>query len=170
MKKGYNREGMMKQTMLSAFTLVVMLVVMTNAHAQEDKIMVISNENIGSYLADGEGRTLYWHKFDSPGKSTCADECTQMWPPFYQENITPPDGVNAKDLGTIIRDDGIKQTTFRGYPLYYFSVDQAKGDLKGYNFEYMWFTVNPTRFPFVPLYPHVSSPAPVPSPQPKPGH
>lgn len=145
---------------ISALTVLVALVIMTTAQAQETTLTVINNENIGNYLADGDGRTLYWHKSDSPGKSTCADECIQMWPPFYQDKITTPDGVNADDIGMITRDDGIKQTTFKGYPLYYFSVDQAKGDVKGYNFEYMWFTVIPKRFPFVPLYPHSSTPAP----------
>ena len=149
----------MKQLVISTLTFVVILVIMTTALAQETTLKVISNEDIGSYLADGNGRTLYWHKFDSPGKSSCVDECIQMWPPFYQEKITPPNGVNADDIGMITRDNGIKQATFKGYPLYYFSIDQAKGDIKGYNFEHMWFTVNPKRFPFVPLYPLPKAPA-----------
>jgi predicted lipoprotein with Yx(FWY)xxD motif len=150
---------MMKQLMISALTVLVVLFIMTTARAQEPTLKVINNVDIGSYLADGDGRTLYWHKFDSPGKSTCTGECIQMWPPFYQKKVVPPDGVNADDFGMITRDDGIKQTTFKGYPLYYFSVDQAKGDVKGYNFEYMWYTVIPKRFPFIPVYPHSSTPA-----------
>jgi len=142
----------MNKLILSALTVVVMVVMAITAQAQEAKLMVIGNENIGDYLADGDGRTLYWHKFDSPGKSTCIEGCIQKWPPFYQENITLPDGANADDFGMITRDDGIKQTTFKGYPLYYFSVDEVKGDVKGYNFEHMWFTVIPKKFPFVPLY------------------
>jgi predicted lipoprotein with Yx(FWY)xxD motif len=150
---------MMKHLMRSVLTVFVVLMIMTTARAQESKLTVIPNDHIGNYLADGDGRTLYWHKFDSPGKSTCSDECIQMWPPFYQEKITPPDGVSADDFGSVTRDDGMKQTTFKGYPLYYFSVDQAKGDVKGYDFEHMWFTVIPQRFPFIPLYPHSSSPS-----------
>jgi predicted lipoprotein with Yx(FWY)xxD motif len=150
---------MMKQLVISALTVVFMLGIMTTASAQDTALKVISNQDIGSYLADGHGRTLYWHKFDSPGRSSCVDECIRMWPPFYREKITPPDGVNADDFGMITRDDGINQTTFRGYPLYYFSMDQAKGDIKGYNFGYMWYTVNPKRFPFVPLYPPPKAPA-----------
>jgi predicted lipoprotein with Yx(FWY)xxD motif len=160
----------MKPFLISALAVVVVLVTMRTAPAQEATVMVISNDNIGSYLADENGRTLYWHKFDSPGKSTCADDCIQMWQPFYQDKITTPAEVNASEFGTITRDDGINQTTFRGYPLYYFSVDQVKGDVKGYNFEYMWFTVNPNLFPFIPIYPHVSSTPPVPHPKPKPSH
>jgi len=72
---------------ISALTVLVALVIMTTAQAQETTLTVISNDNIGNYLADGDGRTLYWHKSDSPGKSTCADECIQMWPAFYQEKV-----------------------------------------------------------------------------------
>jgi predicted lipoprotein with Yx(FWY)xxD motif len=150
---------MVKHLVIAALTVVVMLVIVTTAPARETALKVISNEDIGSYLADEDGRTLYWHKFDSPGKSTCVDECIRMWPPFYQEKVMPPDGANADDFGMITRDNGIHQTTFRGYPLYYFSMDQAKGDIKGYNFGYMWYTVNPKRFPFVPLYPPPKAPA-----------
>lgn len=168
-----NMTGFSKDSLNTVFFIALMvlsvMISATHVSAQDDaQLQVISKEGIGNYLADQDGRTLYWHKFDSPGTSTCMDECILMWPPFYRARIVPPEGANAEDFRSMIRKDGKSQTTFKGYPLYYFSLDQEQGDVKGYNFGYEWFTVNPAKFPFIPLYPHVPPPQPLPGPHPKP--
>jgi len=55
--------------------------------------------------------------------------------------------VKAEDFGTITREDGKKQTTFRGYPLYYWAGDKAPGDTKGQGVGNVWYVIDPTKFP-----------------------
>jgi hypothetical protein len=39
--------------------------------------------------------------------------------------------LKASDFASITREDGKKQTTYKGMPLYYFARDAASGDTKG---------------------------------------
>ncbi|MGW8323142.1 MAG: hypothetical protein ACWGSD_16460, partial [Thermodesulfobacteriota bacterium] len=45
------------------------------------------------------------------------------------------------------RDDGTKQSTFRGYPLYYWSGDEKEGDTNGQGVKNVWFVIDPGNFP-----------------------
>ena len=45
-------------------------------------------------------------------------------------DVEPGDGVSGT-LGTTTRDDGSKQVTHNGQPLYYYASDAAAGDAKG---------------------------------------
>jgi predicted lipoprotein with Yx(FWY)xxD motif len=90
---------------------------------------------IGNYLANSTGFTLYIYSKDTPnsGNSSCYSTCATNWPPFYSANIVVPSGLNASDFGTITRTGGSKQTTYNGYPLYYFIGDHAAGQTNGQN-------------------------------------
>ncbi len=110
-------------------------------------VKVAEKEGIGSYLTDAEGRTLYWFKRDSPGTSACAGACLERWPVFYRQSITVTEGVDAGDFGTLTRDDGAMQTSFRGYPLYYWAGDTSPGDTSGHGVNEVWFVVDPGNFP-----------------------
>ncbi len=72
----------------------------------------------------------------------CKGQCAVIWMSFYSENIIVPQGLDAADFATITREDGMKQTTYKGQALYYFSKDMAAGDSKGQNFNGVWFVVN----------------------------
>jgi predicted lipoprotein with Yx(FWY)xxD motif len=106
---------------------------------------VKTKDGIGSYLADEKGMTLYLFKKDSPGKSACAATggCLEKWPLFYAEKIAPAAGIDAAAIGVITRDDGKKQTTYRGLPLYYFFKDKADGDSLGQGVNSVWYIVSP---------------------------
>ena len=45
------------------------------------------------------------------------------------------------------REQGEKQTTFRGFPLYYWANHKAAGDTLGQNVSNVWFVVDPANFP-----------------------
>ncbi|MEJ2324342.1 MAG: hypothetical protein P8Y77_06075 [Nitrospirota bacterium] len=117
------------------------------AIADQNAVKVAETAAYENYLTDSEGMTLYWFKNDSPGKSACYGGCVANWPVFYRETVAPTGGLKAEDFGTITRDDGKKQTTFRGYPLYYFAGDSKPGDMKGQGLKDVWFTVDPNKFP-----------------------
>ena len=83
------------------------------------------------------------------GDSKCTGGCLNSWPVFYQEKITVSSGLISSDFGTITRDDGIKQTTYKGWPLYYFSSDVNPGDIKGEGVSKVWFVAKPDYTVFI---------------------
>ena len=126
---------------LSLLTAVFMLVSVAAAETVEVK----SKDGVGYYLVDSKGMTLYLFKKDSPGKSTCgtANGCLDRWPVFYGERIEVSGGVSPGAFKTITRDDGNRQTTFKGMPLYYFSNDVAPGDTNGQGINNVWHVATP---------------------------
>ncbi|VVB55296.1 Secreted repeat of uncharacterised function [uncultured archaeon] len=99
----------------------------------------------GNYIVDDKGKTLYYFTKDLKGKSNCAGDCLNTWPAFYHEKISVSPGLNPSDFGTITRNDGNKQTTFKGWPLYYFSGDVSPGDIKGEGIANVWFIARPNQ-------------------------
>ena len=102
----------------------------------------------GTYLIADEGRAVYLWVADTSGKSNCSGACAKVWPPVETKGMPKAeDGVNASDLGTIRRSDGIQQVTYNGHPLYYFIADKSKGDTKGQGnngFGALWWLVAPS--------------------------
>jgi predicted lipoprotein with Yx(FWY)xxD motif len=111
--------------------------------ALADSLQLLENEKAGEYLADSEGRALYYFKKDEAGKSNCSGDCLANWPAFTQEDFAVPEGFDKKDFDTITREDnGEKQVTYKGFPLYYFAKDQQEGDVNGQGVKDVWFVVN----------------------------
>ena len=97
----------------------------------------------GNHIVDNRGITLYLFTKDVMGDSKCTGGCLNSWPIFYQEKISVSPGLQASDFGTITRDDGKKQTSYNGWPLYYFSSDVSPGDIKGEGVNKIWFIARP---------------------------
>ena len=98
----------------------------------------------GTFLTDGEGRTLYLFTSDTPDVSTCVDGCLASWPALLTgAEPVPGSGVDATLLGTAPREDGSLQVTYAGWPLYLFAGDAAPGDLEGQGVNDAWFVVSP---------------------------
>ncbi|WP_018617685.1 hypothetical protein [Spirosoma luteum] len=94
--------------------------------------------SLGQVITGDAGKTLYFFAGDAAGTANCTGGCTGTWPVFYQETPTVGKGLKAIDFGTITRTDGNKQTTFKGWPLYYFSKDAKAGDVTGENVGNVW--------------------------------
>lgn len=110
-------------------------------------INLSSNDSIGTFMVNETGFTLYYFLNDpGNGNSTCSGECLAAWPAFYAENITVPEGLNASDFADAIRTDDVKQTAYKGWPLYYYIEDTAPGELKGHGAKEVWLVVNPEEF------------------------
>ncbi|MEH7331556.1 hypothetical protein V7161_02840 [Neobacillus drentensis] len=111
--------------------------------SEENGLQLLDNTNIGKYLADSKGMALYWFTKDQVGKSNCSGQCLENWPAFSAKDFKVPDGFNLSDFGTIKREDnGVEQVTYKGYPLYYWIKDKAKGDVTGQGVGNVWFIVN----------------------------
>lgn len=107
-------------------------------------IKVSENNTFGKILTDKNGRTLYFFSNDYKGASTCTGGCLDAWPIFYIDNLNSIDGsLNASDLGTITRSDGSKQTTYKGWPLYYYKNDVNTGDTNGDKVNNIWYVAKP---------------------------
>lgn len=96
-------------------------------------VQIGSSASIGQYLENGTGFTLYMFAADTPGNgtSTCTGACAAVWPPFYASSMSLPSDLSSSSFSTITRSDGSKQTTYNGWPLYYFASDTKAGSLLG---------------------------------------
>jgi len=106
-------------------------------------LKLAASASFGSVITDGTGKTLYCFVKDAKNTSSCIDGCLTTWPVYYAENATPPTGLNAADIATITRADGSKQTTYKGWPLYYYAGDKAKDEIKGDGVGSVWFVAKP---------------------------
>jgi predicted lipoprotein with Yx(FWY)xxD motif len=105
-----------------------------------------TDAKLGNYLVDSKGMSLYYFDKDPKGSSVCSGDCLVKWPVFHVDSYVLPKGIAAADFGEITRADGTKQTTFKGYPLYYFFQDTSLGEIKGQAAGNVWFVVNPVKF------------------------
>jgi predicted lipoprotein with Yx(FWY)xxD motif len=108
-------------------------------------VMISTTQALGNYLVDGNGMTLYWFTKDSAGQSACTGDCLKNWPAFTASSIVVPSALNPADFTTITRPDGIKQVTYKGYPLYYGVM--KRGDVSGQDIGKAWYVINPEKFP-----------------------
>ncbi len=140
------QEGMIMRTIKKIFRWTcagVASVLLFSTLATAAAVEIRTKDGIGNYLTDEKGMTLYLFKKDTSGVSVCAGPCVEKWPIFTVENVTVPEGVHAADFGTITREDGNRQTTYKGLPLYYFFKDTHAGDTAGQGVNNVWFAVAP---------------------------
>ena len=97
-------------------------------------------------VADGvltgtNGMTLYTFDKDvvGSGKSVCNGQCAVNWPPLAAMGGESASG----DYSVITRDDGKKQWSYKGKPLYFWIKDQKPGDKTGEGVNNVWRTAKP---------------------------
>lgn len=83
----------------------------------------------GSMLMTRQGRTIYVFDNDVPdsGRSVCSGPCSGLHPPYLVEK----GATVAKPLGVVQREDGTRQWSYKGRPLYLFYADEKRGDANG---------------------------------------
>jgi predicted lipoprotein with Yx(FWY)xxD motif len=140
-KEGVSMKNVVKR--LAVFSAFFAVMILFTAVARAEIIGMSGKVELGSYLVDEKGMTLYIFKKDSPGKSVCSGPCLEKWPVFLAEKLQVRCGMNAKKFSTITRDDGKKQTTYKGMPLYYFFKDAKPGDANGQGLNNDWFVASP---------------------------
>jgi predicted lipoprotein with Yx(FWY)xxD motif len=110
---------------------------------QATKVVLRTDPKLGKYLTDDNGRALYVFAKDADGASACAGGCLNVWPVFYLAKVSIGPGLDMGDFKTIARPDGTIQTTYYGWPLYYYAGDAAAGDVKGEGVNKLWFVAKP---------------------------
>lgn len=108
-------------------------------------VYISHNTELGSVLVGPTGNTLYRFINDEPGVSNCYDQCATNWPPLTvgeNDRVAGAAGVEG-ELGIIDREDGRRQVTYNGMPLYFFAEDEAAGDTNGQGVGDVWAVVAP---------------------------
>lgn len=124
---------------LSAMTVVVVAQGATGTTLQSATL-----PDGGTYLVDGEGRSVYLFTADPKNDSTCVDACAEAWPPVLVEGeLVAGSGVAATLLGTVTRADGTTQLAYFGIPLYYYASDLEPGQTNGQGVNDVWYLVSP---------------------------
>jgi predicted lipoprotein with Yx(FWY)xxD motif len=102
--------------------------------------VTVAQTSAGDALAGPDGKTLYVFTNDSAGTSTCTGGCADAWLALLGDgsDVVAGDGVSGT-FGTTTRDDGSKQVTHNGQPLYNYAADQAAGDATGQGILGKWF-------------------------------
>jgi predicted lipoprotein with Yx(FWY)xxD motif len=126
---------------MAGLILSALILVASASLAGAQSIQVKTGPNGVSYLADDGGMTLYYYTVDTNGQSGCYGPCAQAWPVFYAASVSVSDPLAASDFGTITRTDGTKQTTYKGWPLYYWYQDKVPGDMKGEDVHKVWYVL-----------------------------
>lgn len=104
-------------------------------------VSLYNHSQYGDILTGPTGLTLYTFKNDTPGTSTCYDNCAASWPPLLVSRNAVAVGDLTGDFGVIVRKDGRYQVTYGGWPLYYWADDKQPGDTLGHGVGDVWYVI-----------------------------
>lgn len=131
---------------MAVLVLAVIAVLLIAGHSSAARIDMTTG-SLGTYLVDGQGRTVYLFQADRPNSSTCYGGCARAWPPVLTSGTpTAGPGVDPTKLETTTRSDGNVQVTYNRRPLYYFGAVTKPGNTDGQGlnqFGGLWFVVSP---------------------------
>lgn len=131
--------------LMAMVMVLVASAVLSASFSAAATLTVKAKGGIGNYLVDDKGMALYQFKKDAPNKSVCgaANGCIERWPAFFADAVDPKAGIDPAAVGSITRDDGLKQTTYKGQPLYHFFKDKDGDDVYGQGVNNVWYVVAP---------------------------
>jgi predicted lipoprotein with Yx(FWY)xxD motif len=98
-------------------------------------VMTAKNKTVHrTILVNRSGKSLYSLSAERRGRFICTDSaCLSLWKPLTVAKGTKPTG--ARSLSTVKRPDGRIQVAYKGGPLYTFTGDHKRGDVKGNGFK-----------------------------------
>lgn len=111
-----------------------------------DELIGKAVPKMGRVVTDQDGFLLYRFDKDDPDaeESACVGDCERVWPPALTVDGKPKlKGVDKDLVGTITREDGTKQLTLGGQPLYRYIGDKQSGQWKGQKVAGTWFVAQP---------------------------
>jgi predicted lipoprotein with Yx(FWY)xxD motif len=100
---------------------------------------------LGEVVVTSAGSAVYVFDKDTPGSgaSACSGTCAHLWPAVTASSATPQVKGVTGTVGTIPRDDGTKQLTLDGHPLYTYAGD-GPGQVAGEGVMGIWWVVSPS--------------------------
>lgn len=109
------------------------------------RLVASTVEGLGPVLTDQDGRTLYRYAKDShqPSVSTCDGACAAMWPPLTSASPALVSGVAEELVSSVTRNDGTKQVTVDGWPVYRYVRDTGSGTAQGQGIAGNWAAITP---------------------------
>lgn len=115
------------------------------AGTSSSAVLKTAGSSMGTIVVDSAGKTVYYFDKDTAGsgKSACSGGCSAIWPAVAATSGSPVANGVAGTIGTITRDDGTKQVTINGHPVYTYTPDAQPGDMKGQGFGGIWWVVSP---------------------------
>jgi predicted lipoprotein with Yx(FWY)xxD motif len=127
------------------------------AHANgQAKLGVATSPQHGAYLTNGKGLALYSFSNDragtgdSPPAVNCRGTCLEIWTPLFTKGTAVAGSeVRSSLIGTMSLN-GDKITTYGGWPLYRYIVDNEPGDTEGHgmaSFNGRWHLMAPDGTP-----------------------
>jgi predicted lipoprotein with Yx(FWY)xxD motif len=126
-----------------------------------NKLTGTAVKRMGEVIENEDGYVLY--RFDgddsNPAKSNCDADCAKVWKPALTNDGKPElKGVKAEVVGTVTREDGTKQLTVKGWPVYTYIGDKKAGSWKGQNVSGKWFVIKPDGAKNLTCLPKISQP------------
>ena len=115
-------------------------------------IKMSSNYNFGEILTTSDGKALYVYNKDVVDTPTCTGACADAWPPLFLGAGYTTNGTGLPGLvSTVAWQNGSRQVTYNGMPLYIYSGDTA-GMVNGNGIGGTWYVATPqmNTFPVTP--------------------
>jgi predicted lipoprotein with Yx(FWY)xxD motif len=112
------------------------------------ELWAVQSGPLGTVVTDAAGHVMHRYDGDSaaPPKTTCTEDCAAEWPPVLLADGDQPElmGVDSSKVGTVTREDGTKQITLAGWPLYRYAGDDGSlTSTAGQGTGGTWFAVAP---------------------------
>jgi predicted lipoprotein with Yx(FWY)xxD motif len=112
------------------------------------ELWAVQSGPLGTVVTDAAGHVM--HRYDgdtaAPSTTTCTEDCAAEWPPVLLADGERPAlmGVDESKVGTVTREDGTKQVTLAGWPLYRYAGDDGSlSTAAGQGTGGVWFAVAP---------------------------
>jgi predicted lipoprotein with Yx(FWY)xxD motif len=124
------------------------------AAAKKPSITIgVASSKLGNIMVDDKGLSLYMFTPDARNVSVCEGQCLVAWPPIMLGKDDTLADVELKGdlrrslLGVAMRENGTRQVTYNGWPLYYWFRDAKAGDVLGQWVGNVWFVLSPDGAP-----------------------
>lgn len=131
------RGGLMLAAALLAGVVAAIYATRSSGSPNRQVHVVMTAKNAALHktiLVDRSGMTLYSLSAERRGRFICTDmTCLSLWKPLVVAKGAKPSGVRG--LATVKRPDGRLQVSYHGGPLYRFTGDHRRGDVKGNGFK-----------------------------------
>jgi len=116
---------------LSSVALVATAGASRNATKAREVVRIEHTAKYGKVLVTKRGMALYTYASDTRAHSNCNGACLVIWPPLTVAKGIKPVAKGVRGLSVIVRSNGVRQVTYKGWPLYTYVNDKRRGVIAG---------------------------------------